>query len=135
MPLAAEEQCEALLQSIFAKAKVFLQELDGFHPFGAVCDAHDRIIPYALHDDPELPDVEAYLCQLTELLELDIQEGRYLAYAIGVDVRAELPGRSEPRDAVQIIVRHSRLDVPDRYMAYIPTDEGYRFEEPIVLTR
>lgn len=64
---------------------------------------------------------------------LDIQEGRYMAYAIGVDVRAELPGQSELCDAVQIIVRHSRLNVPDRYMAYIPTDEGYRFEDLILL--
>jgi hypothetical protein len=133
MPNPAQEEGLSLLNSIVDQAKMFITAMGSFHPFGAVVKHNGDVSPYALADDAGWEDTHAYLHKLLDLLDLDASEGRYRAYAVGVDVVAQLPGRTGKCDAVQIRLRHPELDPVDYYMAYTRGSQAYIFYELVTI--
>lgn len=128
MPSADQEAGFALLQSIVHQAQHFVREMGAFYPFGAVLNTQGTVIPYALHAE-EPVDTKAYLQQLEELLEQELQHGRINGYALGIDVRAWLNHPDNVVDAVEIRLRHPHLDAVTYYMEYRQEDGHWRFFE------
>lgn len=121
---------ERLKDNIILQAKTYLNEADEFYPFASVIDINGKLIPTSVYFGEEHPLTEDVLKKLEIALKKGVDEKRYAAVAIGVDVLTIPPGRQEKMDAIEI-----RIDTGDSgninfYLPYEKLKSGeYKFYE------
>ena len=131
--MASEAQQEGLrlLKSIVDQARAFISDAGEFFPFASVLTEEGAIRPYGLLDEDST--IPVYLSKLQSLLDTDIHQGKFVAYALGVNVRVTLTDEDRPVDAVEIRLRHPSLDPIDYYMKYEYLSNQWHFYELVTL--
>lgn len=119
-----EDLVERLKESIISQAKSYLEQFGEFFPFGAVIDKNNNRSPLGVYLGDEHPPSTEVIQNLEEAFKAGIQEGEYIAIAMGGDVRTVPPGMKEKIDAIEI-----RVDVEDSgninyYLPYEKLESG-----------
>jgi hypothetical protein len=95
-----ESMIDRLTENIKIQAKIFMEELGCFHPFGSSIDIDSKIVPLSVYTGVENPPPFELINLLEKHILSELQTGRLLLAAIAIDTTVNENGQSF--DAIEI---------------------------------
>lgn len=117
-------QLQKLKVNIFDQAKLFIEEIGEFAPFGATVNK-DIITPIGYYSDEEIVDSNKAVAVLQEQLSKKIKENLIDGCAIAFDVTANFKNGddiSEKRDALCLKISSDGENWSEDYFPYLVID-------------
>jgi hypothetical protein len=81
-----EKMKERLIDCIKEQAKLFLEEMGEFYPFGTSIDKNNDLRPLSVHMDEEIPDVGEMLLKLEKGINFHLLNGEFILAAICIEI-------------------------------------------------
>lgn len=95
-----EKMKERIIDCLKDQAKLFLQEMGEFYPFGTSIDKNNELHPISVYMEEEIPNVDKMLIELEKGLSFYLKNGEYILAALCVEVFISKNGNK--MDAIQI---------------------------------
>lgn len=132
--MTIEQDIDQLKLNILRQAKHFLEEFGEFYPFGAGITSKGQVKPIGVFFGDDFPKPLTVLHNLEQAIDDDIANGKYLAVAIGVNVRTKADNSNEFIDAIEVRIAHHQYKPINVYIPYTVSPNGDYLYESEYLT-
>ena len=129
-----KEDIDNIRDNIVAQAKVFLDEMGEFFPFGAVIDNNHKLSPLGIHNGDEFPTSKDVIKDLEKVLAEGFKSGSFITGGIGLDIYLPLKDNAGKMSALEVRIINNKGLIATYRLPYIFTDsKEARFYAPIVV--
>lgn len=127
---ALAQDYTALLTHAVHMAGDLLQKFNTFYPFGTVVTPAGQLEHFNAYNSDERPPIRELLELLAGAFKAGIEDGRYRATALCLNVRCESQDQRSEIDAVRVNLHHRSGSEVVFFVPYSKTTAGYTFEPP-----
>jgi hypothetical protein len=120
----------ALMTHSIHMAGDLLQKFNTFYPFGTVVTPSGQLEHYNAYSGDDRPPIREILETLAGTFKPGIDEGRYRATALCMNVHCASQDNATEIDAIRVNLNHRSGSEVVFFVPYSRTSAGYTFERP-----
>lgn len=105
-----------LLKSIKEQAKLFLEEIGSFYPFGCAIDKLNKVNPLGAYLEGENPPVAELIDLLEKVIDQQLKSGEYVIAATAIDVA--INENNARYDAIEVRIFENNKEQTKEHIKY-----------------